>query len=52
VSAPKLGDVENFLRVFFSGGLYAFRALFGWIEPQSFVAILLVTPLFQVLFFA
>jgi len=44
--------LENFVRVFFSGGVYAFRALFGWIEPVVFVPMLLVSPLFQLLFFA
>jgi len=42
----------NFARVFFGGGLYSFRALFGWIEPVVFVPMLLVSPLFQLLFFA
>jgi ABC-2 type transport system permease protein len=47
-----MSDAGNFLRVFFGGGLYAFRALFGWIEPVVFVPMLLVSPLFQLLFFA
>jgi ABC-2 type transport system permease protein len=47
-----MSGVENFARVFFSGGIYAFRALFGWIEPVVFVPMLLVSPLFQLLFFA
>jgi ABC-2 type transport system permease protein len=44
--------VSNFLRVFFSGGLYGFRANFGWMEPPVFVAVLLFGPLFQLLLFA
>ncbi len=45
-------DVRYFLRVFFSGGLYGFRANFNWIEPALFVPMLLVFPIFQTLFFA
>jgi ABC-2 type transport system permease protein len=41
----------NWLRVFFVGGLTSYRALFGWLNPWIFVPILLVYPLFQILFF-
>ncbi len=41
----------NWLRVFFVGGITSYRALFGWLNPWIFVPILLVYPLFQILFF-
>jgi ABC-2 type transport system permease protein len=40
------------LRVFFVGGWFSYRALFGWLNPYIAVPILVVAPLFQVLFFA
>jgi ABC-2 type transport system permease protein len=40
------------LRVFFRGGVTSYRALFGWLNPWIFVPTLLITPLFQLLFFA
>jgi len=42
----------NWLRVFFVGGLTSYRALFNWISPWVFFPILVVYPLFQILFFA
>jgi ABC-2 type transport system permease protein len=42
----------NWLRVFFVGGLTSFRALFGWLNPYIYVPMLVITPLFQMLFFA
>jgi ABC-2 type transport system permease protein len=42
----------NWLRVFFVGGLTSFRALFGWLNPYIYVPMLIITPLFQLLFFA
>jgi ABC-2 type transport system permease protein len=42
----------NGLRVFFVGGLTSYRALFHWLSPWIFVPMLVVTPLFQLLFFA
>ena len=42
----------NWLRVFFVGGLTSYRALFNWISPWVFLPILVVYPLFQILFFA
>ncbi len=47
-----MSDTRYFLRVFFSGGLYGFRANFNWIDPKLFVPMLLVFPIFQTLFFA
>jgi ABC-2 type transport system permease protein len=42
----------NWLRVFFVGGLTSFRALFGWLNPYIYVPMLIITPLFELLFFA
>jgi ABC-2 type transport system permease protein len=42
----------NWLRVFFVGGLTSYRALFGWINPWVFIPLLVIYPVFQVLFFA
>lgn len=42
----------NWLRVLFVGGLTSYRALFNWIQPWVFFPILIVYPLFQILFFA
>lgn len=42
----------NFLRVFFVGGVTSYRALFNWISPWVFFPILVVYPVFQILFFA
>ena len=39
------------LRVFFVGGLISYRALFNWIQPGMYVATMLGSPLFQILFF-
>jgi ABC-2 type transport system permease protein len=40
------------VRVFFIGGLISYRAHFNWIKPAVFVPTLVVTPIFQILFFA
>jgi ABC-2 type transport system permease protein len=40
------------VRVFFIGGLTSYRALFTWLSPWILVPTFIVTPLFQVLFFA
>jgi ABC-2 type transport system permease protein len=42
----------NSARVFFIGGLISYRANFNWINPWIFVPTLVVTPIFQILFFA
>jgi ABC-2 type transport system permease protein len=44
--------VRNFFRVFFIGGLIAYRALFNWIRPAVYIPTMLIGPLFQILFFA
>jgi ABC-2 type transport system permease protein len=40
------------LRVFFRGGVTSYRALFGWLNPWIGVPMLVIAPLFQLLFFA
>lgn len=40
------------VRVFFIGGLTSYRALFTWLSPWILVPTFIITPLFQVLFFA
>src|SRR4029453_4442446 len=40
------------LRVFFVGGIIAYRALFNWIRPSIYIPTMLGSPLFQILFFA
>jgi ABC-2 type transport system permease protein len=40
------------LRIFFVGGLISYRALFNWLNPWVFIPTLVVTPIFQVVFFA
>ena len=39
------------LRVFYVGGGISYRALFNWISPGMYVATMLGSPLFQILFF-
>lgn len=40
------------LRVATIGGFLTYRALFDWLSPAMFVAAMLATPVFQVIFFA
>lgn len=42
----------NWLRVLVIGGLTSYRALFNWMSPWVFFPILIVYPLFQIVFFA
>jgi len=42
----------NWLRVFFVGGLTAYRALFRWLNPWVYVPIMILYPIFQIVFFA
>jgi ABC-2 type transport system permease protein len=44
--------VIAFLRVFFIGGLIAYRGLFNWIRPSMYIPTMLIGPIFQILFFA
>jgi ABC-2 type transport system permease protein len=39
------------LRIFFIGGLTAYRGLINWLSPWIFVPTLVVTPIFQILLF-
>jgi ABC-2 type transport system permease protein len=40
------------LRVFFIGGVIAYRGLFNWIRPAMYIPTMLIGPVFQILFFA
>ena len=40
------------LRLFFVGGMIAFRALFNWIRPSVYIPTMLLGPVFQILLFA
>lgn len=42
----------NSLRLFFIGGWYSYRALFGWLSPWILIPTFVVEPIFQILFFA
>jgi ABC-2 type transport system permease protein len=39
------------LRIFFVGGVIAYRALFNWIRPYIYIPTMLGAPLFQIVFF-
>ncbi len=39
------------LRIFFIGGVIAYRALFNWLSPWIFVPTFLIAPIFQILLF-
>jgi ABC-2 type transport system permease protein len=39
------------LRLFFVGGLIAYRALFNWLRPSVYIPTMLIGPLFQILLF-
>jgi ABC-2 type transport system permease protein len=41
----------SFLRVFFVGGVIAYRGLFNWIRPAVYIPTMLGGPLFQMIFF-
>ena len=40
------------IRIFFIGGWSSYRALFGWLTPWILIPTFIVTPVFQILFFA
>jgi ABC-2 type transport system permease protein len=40
------------VRVFLRGGVTSYRALFGWLNPWVGIPMLVIAPLFQLLFFA
>jgi ABC-2 type transport system permease protein len=41
----------TWLRIFFVGGVIAFRGLFNWIRPAMYIPTMLGSPLFQLIFF-
>jgi ABC-2 type transport system permease protein len=43
--------VSSWLRIFFVGGVIAYRGLFNWIRPAMYIPTMLGSPLFQVIFF-
>jgi ABC-2 type transport system permease protein len=44
--------MRAFVRIFFVGGLIAYRGLFNWIRPSMYIPTMLIGPVFQILFFA
>jgi ABC-2 type transport system permease protein len=44
--------MKNWLRVFFVGGVIAYRGLFNWLRPAHYFPTMLGGPMFQILFFA
>lgn len=46
-----MSRVASFLRIFFVGGLIAYRGLFNWIRPSIYIPTMLGAPLFQIIFF-
>jgi ABC-2 type transport system permease protein len=44
--------MRYWLRVFFVGGVIAYRGLFNWLRPAHYFPTMLGGPLFQILFFA
>lgn len=44
--------MRAFVRVFFVGGVIAYRGLFNWIRPAMYIPTMLIGPVFQILFFA
>jgi ABC-2 type transport system permease protein len=45
-------SVTAFGRIFFIGGVIAYRALFNWVRPSLYIPTMLIGPIFQILFFA
>ena len=43
--------MTTWLRIFFVGGVIAFRGLFNWIRPAMYIPTMLGSPLFQLIFF-
>jgi ABC-2 type transport system permease protein len=39
------------LRIFFIGGIIAYKGLFNWLKPSIYIPTMLGSPLFQILFF-
>jgi ABC-2 type transport system permease protein len=42
--------VRTWFRIFFVGGVIAFRGLFNWIRPAMYIPTMLGSPLFQLIF--
>src|SRR5581483_7610913 len=49
LSVPR--RVRRWLRIFFVGGVIAYRGLFNWIRPYIYIPTMLGSPLFQLIFF-
>src|SRR5439155_14707611 len=47
-----LTDMRTWFRIFFIGGVIAYRGLFNWIAPAYYIPTMLLGPIFQILFFA
>ena len=43
--------MTRWLRMFFVGGVIAYRGLFNWIRPAMYIPTMLGSPLFQLIFF-
>jgi ABC-2 type transport system permease protein len=43
--------VRTWLRIFFRGGMFAYRGLFAWVDPRVYIPSMLGFPLFQLVFF-
>src|SRR3954464_4610117 len=43
--------MRTWFRIFFVGGVIAFRGLFNWIRPAMYIPTMLGSPLFQLIFF-
>lgn len=41
----------NALRIFFTGGLLSYRALFNWVHPAVYIPTMLANPVLQIVFF-
>ncbi len=44
--------MKTWFRIFFIGGVIAYRGLFNWIQPAYYIPTMLAGPIFQILFFA
>ena len=44
--------MRTWFRIFFIGGVIAYRGLFNWIAPAYYIPTMLLGPIFQILFFA
>ena len=44
--------MRTWFRIFFIGGVIAYRGLFNWIAPAYYIPTMLLGPIFQILFFS